>query len=449
MRKKRLLFCLLFVWHYTASGQQYLDKYIEQGLQSNQQIQQQQLALEKSLFALKEARTLFFPNVSLQGNYFLAGGGRTVDFPAGDLLNPVYGTLNHLTGSNNFPRLENQSILLNPDNFYDIRFRTSMPLLNLEIEYNRKIKQQQVSVQELEKRIYQRELVKDIKAAYFNYLQATQAISIYENALSLVRESKRINESLLKNGKTNAMSVIRADNEITRFQMQIETARENTKAAQAYFNFLLNKSASEPIVFDSAFLTTPQPDRDSFNIEGREELQQLNAAYAINTQLVGLSKAYIFPKLNAFIDLGSQGFNWQFDNKSRYYFFGLALQWDLFASGKNRYKIKQAQSEVDINDAKSRYVKSQLQLQHSTALNNYNIALSQLRAALKTQQSSEKYYNDTQKLYKQGQALFIEVLDAQNQWVQAQLQANITLFDIHTKMAEIERTVAGFNINKL
>jgi hypothetical protein len=47
-------------------------------------------------------------------DYFMAGGGRTVDFPVGDLLNPVYTTLNQLTGGNNFPQVTNQSILLNP-----------------------------------------------------------------------------------------------------------------------------------------------------------------------------------------------------------------------------------------------------------------------------------------------------------------------------------------------
>ena len=78
-------------------------------------LQQQQFALEKSMYALKEAQSLFLPKVSLQADYFLAGGGRTVDFPAGDILNPVYATLNQLTEGNNFPTVENQRILLNPN----------------------------------------------------------------------------------------------------------------------------------------------------------------------------------------------------------------------------------------------------------------------------------------------------------------------------------------------
>jgi outer membrane protein TolC len=69
-------------------GQSILDEYIQEGLQKNQSIQQQEFAFEKSVYALKEAKSLFLPSLSLMTDYVLAGGGRTVDFPAGDLLNP-------------------------------------------------------------------------------------------------------------------------------------------------------------------------------------------------------------------------------------------------------------------------------------------------------------------------------------------------------------------------
>ncbi|MCC5928879.1 MAG: TolC family protein [Cyclobacteriaceae bacterium] len=177
---------LLILWTMAAQSQTYLDEYVQAGLENNQTLKQQQFALEKSLFALKEAQSLFLPKMSLQTDYFLAGGGRTVDFPAGDILNPVYATLNQLTESNNFPMVENQRILLNPDNFYDVKIRTTLPIINAEIAYNRRIKSDLVSMQELELAIYQRELVKDIKNAYYAYLKSREAVQIYESAVQLV-----------------------------------------------------------------------------------------------------------------------------------------------------------------------------------------------------------------------------------------------------------------------
>ena len=49
-------------------------------------------------------------------------------------------------------------------------------------------------------------------------------------------------------------------------------------------------------------------------------------------------------------------------------------------------------------------------------------------------------------MYKEGIALYIELLDAQNQLVSAQLQANISLYDTLIKQAEIERANASFII---
>ena len=89
---------------------------------NNQGLQGQQLQLEKSMYALKEARAYFLPDISFGASYSKADGGRTIDLPIGDLFNPVYKSLNELTHSTAFPNLQNQSILLNPDNYYDAQF---------------------------------------------------------------------------------------------------------------------------------------------------------------------------------------------------------------------------------------------------------------------------------------------------------------------------------------
>ena len=50
------------------------------------------------------------------------------------------------------------------------------------------------------------------------------------------------------------------------------------------------------------------------------------------------------------------------------------------------------------------------------------------------------------KLYKEGMAIYIELLDAQNQLIDAQLHANIALFDTWIAHTAIERANASFTI---
>jgi outer membrane protein TolC len=437
----------LMIVQLTATAQSQLDIYVEQGLANNESIKQQEFALERSLYALKEARALFYPSVSLLSDYFLADGGRTIDIPVGDIVNPIYNGLNELTGTNRFPQIDNASELLNPNDFYDVRFRTSMPLLNMEIDYNRKIKKHQVSLQELETDLYKRELVKEIKTAYFNYLKAAEAITIFAEALETASENLRINEALFKNDKANRGAVIRSDNEVKRFEAQVTAAEQSEISARAYFNFLLNRDAGESIIIDEQYALPGISLSENESVDSREELRQLQVSRAINAELSGLAGSYIIPKLSTFLDLGSQGFDGDFDSQTRYYFFGVSLQWDLFAGGKNNYRKKQAALDQQITASRTDYVQQQLQLQLLTSVSAYRSSQALYEAAVSQQESSARYYRDMLSLYKEGQALFIELLDAQNQWVSAQLQTNISLYDLWTKAADIERANASFNLN--
>lgn len=424
----------------------HLETYISEGLANNESLKEQQFILEKNLLALQEAKTLFYPNVAFKSDYFLAGGGRTIDFPLGDLFNPVYSTLNQLTQSQNFPQLDNQNILLNPNNFYDTRFRISAPLLNAEIIYNKRIKEAQIPLQQIEIQLYKRELVKEIKIAYFNYLKAQKAIKIYETALELVKENQRINKSLFDNGKVNRATLVRSDNEVIKFQSQIEIATKEAHSAKAYFNFLLNKEATSEILIDDLELPTQKILENSTTTE-REELQKLAQAKHINEQVIGFSKAYKTPQVVAFLDLGSQGFDFEVNDKTAYYFFGLSLQWNIFSAGKNKYKVEQAKMDNQILDSKTNYIKDQLDLQLFTSINSFEASLSNYRALQQQEKTATIYYSDIQKLYQEGQALFIEVLEAQNQLIMARLESSISLFDTWIKATQIERATASFDLN--
>jgi len=399
------------------------------------------------LFALQEAKSLFLPTVSFNATYTLAGGGRTVDFPVGDLLNPVYQTLNQLTANNKFPQVENQRVLLNPNNFYDVKFRATYPLINAELTYNKKIKRQQYDLQRIEIDVYKRELAREIKIAYYNYLQASEAIRIYENALLLVNENARINTALFNNQKVNRTAVIRSNNEVTKITAQLNTGKQAATNAKAYFNFLLNEPLTSEISTD---LISNIPDAIIVNdttVNEREELLKLTTAQAINDNLIGLANTYKRPKLNSFLDVGSQGFDFKVNDRNPYYLLGLSLEWTIFSGGKNKYKVKQAEADAKNIMAQTSYVEQQLALQVKVSVNNFTSAVINYDASVSQVAASEKYYKDLLRLYKEGTSLYIELLDAQNQLVSAQLQANISLYDTWIKQAEIERANAGLKIN--
>ncbi|MET3499787.1 outer membrane protein TolC [Mucilaginibacter rubeus] len=429
-----------------AKAQSRLDEYIREGLNSNQSIKQQDFVLEKNVYALKEAKSMFGPEVTFSTTYTKADGGRTIDFPTGDLFNGVYSTLNKLTGSNAFPQLQNQHILLNPDNFYDAKFRTTLPILNAELIYNKRIKAQQVDLQKTEVQLYKRELVKEIKTAYYNYLKAVYATGIYESSLRLVQEGQRINTRLYDNSKVNRTVVLRSQNEVSRINASLTGAKKTAESARYYFNFLINRPLTDSILLDDITTLPALGQSLANNITGREELAKLRIAKDINGNLNGLAKSYIIPKLGTFIDLGSQAFDWKFNSQSRYYLLGVSLEWNLFSSGKNSYRVKQTIADREALASQTDYVQQQLLTELKVRQAAMQSAIAQYKAAQSQLKTSQTYYNDMVKLYKQGMAIYIELLDAQNQWIDAQLNANIALYDTWIAYTAIERANASFTI---
>jgi len=428
-----------------------LETYINTAFANNQGLTGQQLQLEKSLYALKEAHALFLPNVSFGASYTKADGGRTIDLPLGDLLNPVYHSLNQLTGSTKFADLQNKSVLLSPNDYYDARFRTTLPLVNAEIYYNEKIKKETISRNRAAVNVYKRELVKEIKTAYYRYYQADKAIEIYTNALRLVNENIRVNQSLLKNGMRNSTALTRSETEKQKIETSITQAANNRNNIQVYLNFLMNRSLESSIILDTAsFVTQSESIAGIVNVntDGREELQELQSAIQTHELNRKLQSAYLVPKLNTYLDLGSQGFKFKYNDKTQYYVWGVSLEMNLFAGGLHKSRIQQA--TVGKQEAESNYqeTSSQLKMQLVQSVNNLHTALSDYENAKKQLALAEKYYNDQFKVYKAGQLLYIELLDALTQLTNARLQLAVTIANVQVAYADTERNAATYPLNK-
>ena len=444
-------FMLIMLLSFGAFGQsEILNNYVQEGLKNSQTLKQQNFQLQKAVFALSEAKSLFKPNVNFNTTLSSAQGGRKIEIPLGDLVNPVYTTLNKLTQSNSFPQIQNTSEQLVPRDFYDVRVRTTMPLINAELKYNQAIKQDQITMQQAEIQVYKRELVRDIKLAYISYLRATEAIKVYENALKILRESERVNESLIKNGSANPTVLVRTRNEISKIVAEFDNARGNQKNAAAYFNFLLNKDFTEKITLDSL----SKNGLNSELAEGhREELDKIQTGISINRQLLGINQSYKKFKIGASLDLGSQGRFAQIASADKNFFapnafvlLGVSFDLPVYSFGRNQLKIKQSEMEIASLDAQLQQVRNQLDLQAELAKNSLNSAKEIYESKASQVSTAERYYRDMFRRYKEGNLNFIELLDAQTQITTAQLQQSISLYDVWIKWVELERTKASFQL---
>ncbi|MBC8112129.1 MAG: TolC family protein [Verrucomicrobia bacterium] len=423
-----------------------LDTYIKAGFDNNLALKQQQFTLEKNILALQDAKNLYLPSVEFNASYTLAYGGRRLQFPVGDLLNPVYQTLNQMTGEDRFPQIENVNEQLAPNNFQETKIRVIHPLLNWEVKYSREIRREQITLQQAEVNLYKRQLVADIKTAYFNYLKAGKAIEIYKNAIHVLEENVRVNEKLVQNQVATQEVILRSKAELSETDFQLKQAENNRKMAQNYFNFLLNRPLETDIETDINLTLTAANLPTIENTLQREEFSKINTALLLTETQLKLGKSYRYPTINHVLDVGYQGFGYNFDSGQQYGLYNIALRWNIFGGFRNQIKLKQIGLDKSTLETQKNQLDEQVKLQVQNAKYAFFNMQESLESAKDALKNSTLYFKIISKKYNEGQSPLIEYLDARNKLTTAQLRQAITEYDLLIKVTEVERVTAGYQL---
>jgi outer membrane protein len=435
-----------------AQSNTILDLYIKQGLENNLALQQKQLNLEKSIQALKEANGLFYPTIELNAQYTLAEGGRSESLPVGDMLNPVYSTLNQILQSmgqqGEFQQIKNQKIQFLPNNYHDTKIQAVLPLVNSEIYFNRKIKREMISIAQAETNVYKRELIMEIKIAYFRYLQSIKEVEAIYSAIELVTEALRVNEKLVKTQMAGNDQLLRLKAELGQIEAQSTKAENDKKTASFYFNFLLNNPLQTSILIDSVLLNnqTGAVTETAPVFQQREELSQMKSAGKAAKLFLNMKKAYWIPTISNVTDLGYQGFKYKFNSDQRYVMNVIDLSWKIFNGFQNKRLISQAQIDHLIVEKELSETEQQLELQQQMAQNNLETSARAEKANQSSLISSTEYFKVVSRQYAEGQKSLLDLLDARNQLTSSHINYSVSHFETLIKKAELERTTASYEL---
>ena len=444
-----LSFLLIGSWGFSdlQAQSEILETYVNEGLEHNLSLQERSLNYAQSVSALQEAKGLFLPHLSFQASYTLAGGGRAIQFPVGDLFNPVYASLNQITGENAFPTdLENVNEQFLPDNFHETKFRLIQPIFDSDIYFNYKARQDLISVEDARRKAYEQELGRDIRIAYFQYLQTESALAVYESAKELLEEILRVNKRLHENNKVTYDAIYSAEFELSKMDRDIITALRDIQVSRSYFNFLLNRDLDMPIKIDSALQIKMEIEKleelQTQALSSRQELTQLSMAQAANDKQVSLNKFQALPKVNAVVDAGYQGFNYTFDQDQDFWLAQFSLSWDIFKGFRNKSRTQQSKIQGNILRTQHDQLSQQIQLQVKQSFFEVEAAQAGITSARAGVKSARDVFRLTRKKYGEDQASLLELQEARTRLTQAELTLNIQTYNYLSRLAEL-RWAAG------
>ncbi|MCB9265074.1 MAG: TolC family protein [Lewinellaceae bacterium] len=435
-----------------------LKGYIHTALESNIALQRQGLSYEKSLAALDEAKAMFFPRLSIQARYSVARGGRSFSIPIGDLMNPVYQNLNQINSLAQatypdyptvpeYPMIRNEEVNFLRETEQETVLRLQMPVFNQAILQNQRIRHNLSEAEKVSVDVYRRELVKEVKVAYFNYAQAQEGVSILENALALVQENLRTSESLHRNHKVTLDVVYSAQAEVEGVEQQLAEAVKNEKAAKAYFNFLLNRNYDEEVTLMPAdAFSRPAislEEARSLALRQREEFQQLNYFLAAQDRQVQLNKGNYLPQVNLQADYGIQGTRYEINDDADFFMGSVVMSWTLFDRTTGA-KVQQARIEKMETESRKAELQQQVGLQVVNAFYDLEAAHQRILKAAAEVDAARQAFRLMNKRYVQGQANLVEFTNARTQLTTAEQNSSIARYDYQAKAAEFERATATY-----
>jgi outer membrane protein len=435
---------LLPMWLQAQS--QVLENYIQQGLAANLALRNRELAVQQSEEQIRQSKGLMLPAVSFNATYTRALGGRSIQLPIGDLMNPVYSTLNQLTQTNQFPQIENVEEQFLPDNFHDTRFRVVQPLYNTDLRYNKLLREQSAAIPKAAQAVHAHQLRYDIEQAYYQHLQTLEALRIYRASLGVVQELHRVTQRLADNHKVTRDAVYNTEYEVSKIETEIVRAEKNVRLSGNYFNFLLQRDLDAEIIADTALLNSSgnAPQTMEFYLQNalalRQEPKQLAAAMQVNSTLLTMQENNRkLPNVGLAIDAGAQGFGYKFNSEQWYALAGLQLNWPIFSGYQKLSKEQETKLQGLELANQSELLRQQIQLQVAQSRHELEAAVKNLEQAQKAVTSTRSAFRIVQRKYEESQAIQLELFDARNKLDAAEMSLSIARLEVLMREAELRR----------
>jgi outer membrane protein len=405
-----------------------VERYVAEGLRSNLALQGETLEVDKATQALAAARARFFPEVSLQARYSRADGGREFTLPIGttDITVP-------------FLRREEQ----------DTRVVVRQPLYAPEIPAAVRAQRALLDATNFNRMAVARALRRDVTLAYVDWLKARNSVEIVSASAALLQENLRVNESLFANGKVTEDQVLRAKAELLAvLQQQRETENLATQA-QSFFNFLLNRELPASIQPSSpptaaARSESALPLLWTQALDKRPEVARVDQLRRAAEEQANVARKQQWPVLTLALDAGTQGEQYRFGADNNFGIASLVFTWRLFDGGGASARARQAHATERQLVLRKEEIAQQIRLEVQQAFDRLTTARDSLTTAAARADAARAAFRIASRKRDEGVINQVEFIDARSALTSAELNHNVTRFEVLARRAELEyATSAG------
>ncbi|WP_179352148.1 TolC family protein [Winogradskyella vidalii] len=320
---------------------------------------------------------------------------------------------------------------------YATKFEIQQPLINVDGMFKRKAAKSKMEAMALKTERTQEYLAFEVEKAYMQLQLAYKAVDVLEKALEAANANKTLADNSLKQGYLQRADVLNVEVRVTEVQNQLQAAKSNVQNASNYLSFLMNDESYVVYTPTDSLTVSTYTMTDKSISENRSDIKAMQLASNAYEAMNKADKMAFLPRLNAF---GSYELydDQIFQADANGYLFGAQLSWDIFQGSKRFGKAQKSKSEFEKSKLEYKQYVSQSNLELNKAKRAFVDAENKLKlTALALEQSEESLRIRTNR-FKEGLEKTSDLLIAETQYSQKQLEYYQTIFEYNYAQAYLQ-----------
>ncbi len=322
-------------------------------------------------------------------------------------------------------------------NMFATKFEVQQPIINLDGIFQRKAAKAKWEATRMQLARTGDYLSLETEKAYMQLQLAYKSVAVLKTALNAAEENIRLANNSFKQGYLQQSDVLAVQVRVTEVENQLQYAKSNVINASEYLAVLMNEQIAG--VFkptDSLSVSSECTSNENLS-DARADIQAMQFVAEAYKQNYKADKMSFLPRLNAFgsYELYSDQI---FQADANGYLFGAALTWNLFEGSKRFGKTQTSKAEFNKANLELEQYKSESQLELNKAKRMFQDAKNNLNLTELALQQSEEALRIRTNRFKEGLEKTTDLLMAETQFSQKQLEYFNTVFQHNYALAYLE-----------
>jgi outer membrane protein len=307
-----------------------------------------------------------------------------------------------------------------------------------------------IAISRLNKDIAKQEIVYSTKLSYYSVLLADRTFSVVTESYENAKKNKSLLEKRTSSGRGSKADNIKMAADIASRVPEVNNARATFDSAMRTFKILIGVDQAAPVALTDDFATHYRTfevgDMKESLHENEPTLQTLRTQIEADKDMIKLRRANFLPTISAFASWDYKGIGDTYevrrDNLNHYVVAGLKVSIPIWAGGEKIAQLNQAKINKENDILQLQKTTKELGLELENAVSEYHAYINTLEANTKAVELAQASFKMIQDLFESGQVTLANLNDAELQLTNQRLSMMLTLYNINTTAAVIEKLAA-------